>query len=118
MQAHFTLVPRESVYKIVHPTLVGVHGGGKEGPHYKYIQFLLLLLSFDVQCKLFKDSFVYYSVHPGSFPPQALRLSHASLAETTTGQIVNLVTNDVQRLESVNSSIAKLGPTCVNDFHD
>ena len=59
---------------------------------------------------------MYYSVHSGIFSLQALRLSHASLAETTTGQIVNLVTNDVQRLESVNSSIAKQSPICVNDF--
>ena len=32
---------------------------------------------------------------------QALRLSHVSFIKTTTGQIVNLVTNDIQRLESV-----------------
>lgn len=32
---------------------------------------------------------------------QALRLSHVSFIKTTTGQIVNLVTNDIQRLEWV-----------------
>ena len=32
---------------------------------------------------------------------QALQLSHVSFIKTTTGQIVNLVTNDIQRLESV-----------------
>ncbi|XP_022806581.1 multidrug resistance-associated protein 4-like [Stylophora pistillata] len=32
---------------------------------------------------------------------KALRLSHVSFTKTTTGQIVNLVTNDIQRLESV-----------------
>ena len=58
---------------------------------------------------------MYYSVHSGYFSPQALRLSQASLKETTTGQIVNLVTSDIQRLEQVNSSIC---PACVNDFRD
>lgn len=32
---------------------------------------------------------------------QALRLGHVSFIKTTTGQIVNLVTNDIQRLEWV-----------------
>ena len=32
---------------------------------------------------------------------QALRLSHSSLSLTTTGQIVNLMTSDIQPLEMV-----------------
>ena len=67
----------------------------------------MFLLSFDVQCKakqghicvLFCSLWIFFS-------SQALRLSHAALAETTTGQIVNLATSDVQRLELVNFYIA------------
>ena len=66
--------------------------------------------------KLYQETFVYYSVHSRYFSPQALRLSQASLKETTTGQIVNLVTSDIQRLEQVNSSTAKISPACLNDF--
>ena len=73
------------------------------GKHHSILCFRWHLI---YRVKLYKDTFVYYSVHSGYFSPQALRLSQASLKETTTGQIVNLVTSDIQRLEQVNSSTA------------
>ena len=39
---------------------------------------------------------------------QALRLSHASLAKTTTGQIVNLITSDIQKLEVVSTILLEM----------
>lgn len=99
--------------KKVHPTFIIIHH--QRGLHHSILCFCCHLI---YSVKLYKDTFVYYSVHSGYFSPQALRLSQASLKETTTGQIVNLVTSDIQRFEQVNSSIAKISPACVNDFHD